>query len=132
MGKKSAKLPIIFLIGMVAVVVGCFIPIITINLGLLGKINFTIIDAFKSLKELSSWLALLMMVSAIVGAVFCFVGGKNVKLLRLVCLILCVVLGIIFFARGGFFKSWFKITGVGFYVILAGWVVSFVGWILDK
>lgn len=132
MGKKSVKLPLIYLIGTIAVIVGCFCPIITISLGFLGKIDFTIIDAFKDLKDVDSWLALLMFVAAIIGAVFCFVGGKNVSLIKLVCIVASIVLGLVFFARGNFFKEWFKITGFGFYIIIAGWIVGLVGAITNK
>ncbi len=131
MGKKLS-LPLIYLIGALAVVVGCFCPIITISLGFLGKIDFTIIDAFKDLKDLDSWLALLMFVSAVIGVVFCFVGAKNVSLIRLCAIVASIVLGLIFFARGGFFKDWFKITGFGFYVIIVGWVLGVVGAITNK
>ena len=131
MGKKSS-LPIIYLIGTLAVVVGCFCPIITISLGFLGKIDFTIIDAFKELKDVDSWLALLMFVSAIIGFIICFVGKKNVSLIKLIAIVASIVLGLIFLSRGGFFKHWFKICGFGFYVIVAGWVLGLVGAITNK
>ena len=131
MGKKSS-LPLIYLIGTIAVIVGSFCPIITISLGFLGKIEFTIIDAFKDLKDVDCWLALLMFVSAVIGAIFCFVGGKNTSLIKLVCIVASIVLGLIFFARGNFFKDWFKITGFGFYIILVGWVLGIVGAVTNK
>lgn len=48
MAKKSS-FNLFYLIGMIAVVVGSFLPIIRISLGILGKIDFTIVDAFKDL-----------------------------------------------------------------------------------
>ena len=41
MAKKSS-FNLFYLIGMIAVVVGSFLPIIRISLGILGKIDFTI------------------------------------------------------------------------------------------
>ena len=66
MAKKSS-FNLFYLIGMIAVVVGSFLPIIRISLGILGKIDFTIVDAFKDLSNLDSWLALLMFVAAAIG-----------------------------------------------------------------
>lgn len=124
---KKGNLNLLYLIGMALVVVGSFLPIIRISLGFLGNIDFTIIDAFRDLSDLDSWLALLMFAAAIVGVVFCFVGNSNGSMIKTCALIVSVVLGLIFFARGGFFKNWFKITGFGFYVIIAGWVVACIG-----
>lgn len=127
MAKKSGGLNILYLIGLALVVVGSFLPVIRISLGFLGNIDFTIIDAFKDLGDLDSWLALLMFIAAIVGIVLCFVKVGNDSTIKLICAVASIVLGLIFFARGGFFKEWFKITGVGFYVIIVGWVVAIIG-----
>lgn len=126
MAKKSG-LNLLYLIGLALVVVGSFLPVIRISLGFLGNIDFTIIDAFRDLGDLDSWLALLMFVAAIVGIVLCFVNVSNGSTLKLICVVASIVLGLIFFARGGFFKEWFKITGFGFYVIIVGWVVAIIG-----
>lgn len=117
---------------MIAVVVGSFLPIIRISLGILGKIDFTIVDAFKDLSNLDSWLALLMFVAAAIGIILCFVKVSNASMLKTVCLLASIVLGLIFFARGNFFKDWFKITGFGFYIILAGWVIGLIGTFVKK
>lgn len=129
---KKGGLNLLYLIGMVAVVVGSFLPIITISLGFLGKIDITLFKAFQNLKSLDSWLALIMVIAAVVGAVLELVGSKNSGMLKLVALIVSVVCGLIMFANAGFFKHWFKITGIGFYVILAGWIVAAVGKLLKK
>ncbi len=132
MSKKSSKLNLFYLIGMIAVVVGSFLPIITLKLGPLGSVNFTLVKAFGNLDSSSSWFALLMFAAAVVGVVFCFVGNKNSAMIKLVALVATVVFGLIFFANAGFFKSWFKVTGIGFYVILAGWIVAAIGQFLKK
>lgn len=126
MAKKSG-LNLLYLIGLALVVVGSFLPVIRISLGFLGNIDFTIIDAFRDLGDVDSWLALLMFVAAIVGIVLCFVNVSNGSTLKLICVVASIALGLIFFARGGFFKDWFKITGFGFYVIIVGWVVAIIG-----
>lgn len=131
MAKKSS-FNLFYLIGMIAVVVGSFLPIIRISLGILGKIDFTIVDAFKDLSNLDSWLALLMFVAAAVGIILCFVKVSNASMLKTVYLLASIVLGLIFFARGNFFKDWFKITGFGFYIILAGWVIGLIGTFVKK
>lgn len=131
MAKKSS-FNLFYLIGMIAVVVGSFLPIIRISLGILGKIDFTIVDAFKDLSNLDSWLALLMFVAAAIGIILCFVKVSNASMLKTVCLLASIVFGLIFFARGNFFKDWFKITGFGFYIILAGWVIGLIGTFVKK
>lgn len=131
MAKKSS-FNLFYLIGMIAVVVGSFLPIIRISLGILGKIDFTIVDAFKDLSNLDSWLALLMFVAAAIGIILCFVKVSNASMLKTVCLLASIVLGLIFFACGNFFKDWFKITGFGFYIILAGWVIGLIGTFVKK
>ena len=131
MAKKSS-FNLFYLIGMIAVVIGSFLPIIRISLGILGKIDFTIVDAFKDLSNLDSWLALLMFVAAAIGIILCYVKVSNASMLKTVCLLASIVLGLIFFARGNFFKDWFKITGFGFYIILAGWVIGLIGTFVKK
>ena len=131
MAKKSS-FNLFYLIGMIAVVVGSFLPIIRISLGILGKIDFTIVDAFKDLSNLDSWLALLMFVAAAIGIILCFVKVSNASMLKTVCLLASIVLGLIFFARGNFFKDWFKITGFGIYIIVAGCVIGLIGTFVKK
>ena len=132
MGKKSSKLNLLYVIGMALVIVGSFLPIITISLGFLGKIDITLFKAFQNLKSLDSWMALIMVVAAAIGVIFSFIGGKKKGMILLVALIASIVCGLIMFANAGFFKSWFKITGIGFYVIVAGWIVAAVGEVMKK
>ena len=68
MGKKKNSMSLLYLIGMIAVVVGCFLPIIEVKLGPLGSIKTNVIRAFQSLESAKSWLQLLMFVAAMVGA----------------------------------------------------------------
>lgn len=132
MAKKGSSFNLFYVIGMALVVVGSFLPVIRIKLGILGNIDFTIVQAFKDLSEVNSWLAVIMFAAAVLGLVFTFVSVSNAGMLKTVCLIASIVAGLIFFYNGGFFERWFKITGLGFYLILAGWVVGLVGTFLKK
>ena len=101
MAKKSS-FNLFYLIGMIAVVVGSFLPIIRISLGILGKIDFTIVDAFKDLSNLDSWLALLMFVAAAIGIILCFVigaviGNFAIQLLHEKAILCCSVLLVLSF-----------------------------------
>ncbi|MBP5251501.1 MAG: hypothetical protein J6Z17_03700 [Treponema sp.] len=124
---KGKNLPLFYLIGMAAVIVGSFLPIISV-LGL----KFTVLDAFGSLKTLRSVMALIMFVAAIVGVVFCFLGSKNGALIKTVALFASIICGVIFFAKAGFFDGWFDVVGIGFYVIVAGWIVAVIGFVTNK
>ena len=86
MGKKKNSMSLLYLIGMIAVVVGCFLPIIEVKLGPLGSIKTNVIRAFQSLDSANSWWQLLMFVAAIVGAVLSLVSVKNGNLIKLVAL----------------------------------------------
>lgn len=131
MAKKNS-LNLLYLIGMAAVVIGSFLPVIRISFGPFGKIDFTIVKAFQNLGSLDSWLALLMFLTAAAGIVLCLVNVSNGTTLKTVCLLASIVLGLVFFTRGNFFKEWFNITGFGFYVIFAGWVVALIGNFIKK
>jgi len=132
MGKKKNSMSLLYLIGMIAVVVGCFLPIIEVKLGPLGSIKTNVIRAFQSLDSANSWWQLLMFVAAIVGAVLSLVSVKNGNLIKLVALIASIVGGLIFFVDAGFFDYFFKIVGIGFFVIIGGWVVALIGCITEK
>lgn len=132
MGKKKSSTGLLYLIGMIAVVVGCFLPIIEVNLGFLGSIKTNVIKAFQSLNTANSWYQLIMFVAAIAGVVFCFLGGKNSGLIKLIALVATIVAGIIFFVNAGFFDHFFKIVGVGFFVIIGGWIVAAIGYFTGK
>ena len=124
---KGKNLPMLYLIGLLAVVVGSFLPIISIF-----GLKFSVLDAFGSLKTLKSIMALIMFVAAIVGVVFCFLSSNNGALIKTVALFASIICGIIFFAKAGFFDGWFNVVGVGFYIIVAGWIVAIIGFVTNK
>lgn len=127
MGKKKSSTGLLYLIGMIAVVVGCFLPIVE-----LGPIKTNVVKAFQSLNTADSWYQLIMFVAAIAGVVFCFLDGKNSGLIKLIALVATIVVGIIFFVNAGFFDHFFKIVGVGFFIIIGGWIVAAIGYFTGK
>lgn len=124
---KKTSFNLLYVIGMALVVVGSFLPIITISLGPLGSIDLTLFKTFKSLDSLNSWYALIMVISAAVGILISFSKNKNKGLITLLALAISIICGLLLFIDAGFFKHFFKITGIGFFVIIAGWVVALLG-----
>ena len=76
---------------------------------------------------------------AVLGLVFCFVGGKNSGMLKLVGLIATIAGGIVLiigysdnmFSKG-IGKFLIDIATYGFYMILAGWIIGVVGYVMKK
>mgnify|MGYP003485452896 CR=1 FL=1 len=137
---KKGSLPLIYLIGMALVVVGFICPMFQISFFGLGSassngFDFINFDNFG----FTTIGAIMIFVGAVLGLVFCFVGGKNADLLKLVFLIVSIVGGILLIIR--YNDNWLtKAIGKGFwkhayygtYMILAGWVVGLVGWVTKK
>jgi len=142
MGKKSSsKIAIIYLIGMALVALGFILPMFKSSLGTSNGFDFIRFkDGSGNFKiSLVTLAAILIFCGAVLGIVFCFVGGKNADLLKLVFLIVSIVGGILLIIR--YNDNWLtKAIGKGFwkhayygtYMILAGWVVGLVGWVTKK
>lgn len=133
MGKKSS-LPIVYLAGMVLAVIGFCCP-------MFKALGFEA-NGFKFINFDNSGFvtigALLIIAGAIAGVVACFVPKlSGLKLIFLICSIVGgVVLVIGFTTNGGIYKSigkqFIKHATVGFYLVLAGWVVALVGQFSNK
>ena len=136
---KKAKYPIIFLIGMIAVIVGFILPMFEVNVLGLAKATsngFDFID-FDSSSFVSIG-AILIFAGAILG----FIGGllPKAKLLKVIGLFISIIGGVIlvigFTTNGGIYKAigkaLFKTASYGFYIILVGWVVSIIGIATNK
>lgn len=137
MAKKSAKLNMLYLIGMVLVIVGCFLPLTSHStFGLNGASAFDAIKADgNGVLKIGSILAL---VGAIAGVVFCFVSVKGVPM-KLISAIVSIVGGlyVVFkymFASDlakGFAKFAGKAFGtkpsIGLIIIIIGWIIALVG-----
>lgn len=135
MGKKSS-LPIIYLLGVALVAVGFCVPMFK---GLGIKTNGFDYMNFKNFGW-TTIAALLIFCGAVLGVIFSFVGaGKSTGLLRLVCIIVSIVGGVILiikfndnFLSKTIGKGFIKHAYIGFYMILVGWVLGLVGAITNK
>lgn len=133
MGKKSS-LPLIYLIGVLLVAIGFCLPMFK---GIIKTNGFDYMN-FKNF----GWMtiaALLIFCGAVLGVIFCFVGGKNASLLKLVCIIVSIVGGVILIIKFNdnwltkqIGKGFIKHAYIGFYMILAGWILGLVGAITNK
>lgn len=145
MGKKKSAggLGIIYLVGMLAAVVGFCLPMFTI------KGDFGASNGFKFINFDNSGFvtigALLLFIGAVAGAVFGLLSVLKIKLpsakmLGLVALIVVLVGAVVlilgFTTNGGVYKligkGLLKHATYGFYVLIAGWVVSLLGFLLGK
>ena len=79
--------------------------------------------------------ALLVFIGAVAGIVFEFVpvGGVS-NLLKLIALVISIAGGLYCFFNTSDvgLKLAAKVLSVGFYAIIAGWIVALVGWLLGK
>lgn len=141
MAKKSKTIHLnyLYLFGMIITVIGFICPLFEFDLGLFGKINSNGFD-FIDFKESSfvSIGALLIFIGAVAGIVACFMPMlKNYKLL---CLIVTILGGVVLFVgilnsgkiHQSVVKELFRYATFGVYMILAGWVLSLVGYIIKK
>ena len=87
---KKGSLPLIYLIGMALVVIGFICPVFDFGIKENG-FDFINFDNF-GFKTIG---ALLIIAGAVLGLVFCFVGGKNSGMLKLVGLLVSIVGGIV-------------------------------------
>ena len=140
MAKKGNKLSLLYLIGMALVVVGFICPMFQISFFGLGSassngFDFINFDNFG----FTTIGAILIFAGAVLGLVFCFVGGKNSGMLKLVGLIATIAGGVVLvlgysdnmFSKG-IGKFFIDIATYGFYMIIVGWIVAFVGWVTKK
>lgn len=137
MAKKVNILASLYLVGMVLVLAGSFLPFSSV-FGSRGASAASVIGRGGVL----SLGALLTLVGAAAGLVLCFLSLPARRLLKLVALGLSLAGGIYVAAHvsGGVTGSLLKFaakTGiasmsVGFYVIAAGWILALTGWFLAK
>lgn len=140
MAKKGNKLSLLYLIGMALVVVGFICPMFQISFFGLGSassngFDFINFDNFG----FTTIGAMLIFAGAVLGLVFCFVGGKNSGMLKLVGLIATIAGGVVLilgysdnmFSKG-IGKFFIDIATYGFYMIIIGWIVALVGWVTKK
>ena len=152
MGKKSINiLSYLYICGMLLVVIGCFLPLSTAFGGHAnGKSAFDYIGSDgKGVMNMKIG-AILAFAGAAVGFClsllkeFSILKIKQLSLIKLVSLVLSIAGGVYVFIKmyntNGTLKDiakgagkLFKVApGVGLILILAGWVIALVGWILNR
>ena len=140
MAKKSSSMSMIYLIGMALVVVGFICPMFQISFfGLASAssngFNFINFDNFG----FTTIGAIMIFAGAVLGLVYCFVGGKNSKMLKLVGLLVSIAGGLVLiigysdnmFSKG-IGKFFIDIATYGFYMVIAGWIAGIIGYITNK
>lgn len=136
MAKKSAKLPLIYLIGMALVLVGFCCPMFK------GKLLGSTSNGFNFINFDNSGFvtigALCIFVGAVLGVLACFL--PQLSICKMVGLVVSIVGGVIlvigFTTNGGIYKvigkGFLKHAYIGFYMIVAGWVVALAGFVTKK
>ena len=135
MAKKKKSMGMLYLIGMILVVVGFFLPMFKAGPIEPNGLDFLDFDNFGFV----TIGGLLIIIGAVLGVILNFINAKNKKMLQLVALILSIAVGVVLFI--GFndnviyktiAKGFLKHAYMGFYVVLAGWVVGVVGYLTGK
>lgn len=140
MPKSNKSLLSLYLIGMVLVLVGCFLPLTASKF--LGN-GSTAFDALKDGSDTIRIGAILAFAGAIAGVLFCFVKVRGLPF-KLISLLVSIAGGAyVWFnymnASGfskGLIKGALKVTGskpgIGLIVIAAGWVIALLGYFQNK
>ena len=131
MGKKNNLMSSLYLIGMVLIVVGFFLPMFKA----LGQTpnGFKFINLNKSTFVTIG--ALMIFAGAMAGLVLNFLKANNSSKLQLIALVVSIVGGIVL-VIGFNYNAVYKAIGkglvkhatVGFYCIIVGWVAAIVGY----
>ena len=145
MSKKSVNVvSFLYLIGMALTLIGCFLPLSTA----FGK-NVNGNSAFYYLQKISNGgvlplASLLTILGAAAGIVLSFIAIKKAGLFKLISLVVSVAGGILVIFNynnssklaKGILKGATKVAsmhmGIGLYLIIAGWIIALVGWILYR
>lgn len=138
MAKKSNLS--LYLIGMVLVVIGCFLPLAGNSFGNGSSAFQAITDGSGDLK-IGSIFAL---GGAIAGIVFCFVSLKAKLPVKLISLIVSIAGGVYVLLSYLNLAPWAKglakfahkavgtHIGIGLIVIIIGWVIAILGWLKTR
>ena len=139
MGKKSSPISL-YLIGLVLVAVGCFLPLTGTSFGS-GRSAFDAITNGSGDIKVGSILAL---AGAVAGIIFSFVSLKAKLPVKLLSLIVSIAGGVYvvlsYLNLAPWAKSLTKFAhqtvgthiAIGLIVILAGWVIALVGWLQTR
>ena len=148
MAKKNSIsiLGLLYLIGMAVTLIGfCCFPLFSLKT-FLGNINSSNGFAFINF-ERSTFVsigALLIFIGAVcgvaLGVLSLLTKLSNANMLKLLALVVSILGGVIIvigFATNGkvyaeIGKHLLKYASTGFYMVVAGWIVSLVGWLFNK
>ena len=137
--KRKASIPMLYCIGMLITVVGYILPIFRKTIDAFGKTAVLFFFFFFDLvgvgDSILKIMAILFFFGAVLGIVLALIPKlPQAKIIQLIAIVITVVGGLYcFFNVGDFVKdAAAKCLFVGFYMIVAGWVVALVGWILNK
>lgn len=134
MGKKKSKLPLLYLIGVALITIGFCVPMFKMNFGPFGASTS---NGFKFINfDNSSFVtigALLIFIGGVTGLLSCFVS--QLSKLKLIFLIVSIVGGVVlilgFTTNGTVYKiigeNILKYAYIGFYMVIAGWIVGLIG-----
>ena len=138
---KKGSVCSLYLIGLVLVVIGCFLPLTASKFFGGGSSAFSAItDGSGDLKVG----AILALCGAIAGIVFCFVSLGAKLPVKLISLIVSLAGGVYMVLSYLNLAPWAKNVakfankavgnhiGIGLIVILAGWVIAIVGYLQNK
>lgn len=135
MAKKNSKISLIYLIGMILSLIGFCVPMFR------GKLIGATWNGFKFINFDNFGFvtigALLIFIGAVLGIVVSFLSVKDI--VKLVALLVAIVGGIVLvigFNQDKIYqiiaKGFLKCAYIGFYMIIAGWIVSLAGYFLKK
>lgn len=137
--KRKASMPMLYCIGMLVTAIGFVLPIFRKAVDAFGKTTVLFsINGFDLVGDGDSTMkimALLIFIGAVLGVILALLPKvPQAKIIQLIAIVISVVGGLYcFFNVGDFIKdAAAKCLFAGFYMIVAGWVVALVGWILNK
>ena len=142
MGKKSLKLPSIYLIGMTLALIGFCVPMFRVAGKAMGKTlviwqanGFDLMKIFKNVDQTGAFIcAILIFAGAVISILLGLISIKRTRIARLVSMVISIVSGLIVFFNMSDtgYNIAAKILFIGFYMLIAGWIIAIIGWILNK
>ena len=132
--KNSSVLGYLFVIGCAITAIGFVLPIFSANILGLAKASvngFNLVGKGDSAMKVA---ALLVFIGAVAGIALEFIPVSLPKIVKLIALIISVAGGLYCFFNTSDLglKIAGKVLAPCFYLIIAGWVVALVGWLLDN
>ena len=153
MAKKSSIMGYLYAIGMAVTAIGFCVPIFKLS-GFFGGIakgigkiskafggrgGLDLINGFSIVSSTNDTVmkiaALLVFIGALAGLVISFLNiKKNKELYKLIALIVSVAAGLYMFFNTSDYDAKFAANYlfIGFYMIIAGWIIAFIGWYKNR